>query len=101
MVDIYNKISIAIQHGYGNEEIKSMMNNLKISCIFSKMLRHNDGLPKSEIIQGKLSESLKRDLEPIEIFEFKKLIENGIVKNCKIAPRQDRSTDRIRRSLPM
>ena len=81
MVDIYNKISIAIQHGYGNEEIKSMMNNLKISCIFSKMLRHNDGLPKSEIIQGKLSESLKRDLEPIEIFEFKKLIENGIVKN--------------------
>lgn len=27
--------------------------------------------------------------------------ENGIVKNCKIPPRQDRPPDTIRRSRPM
>ena len=80
LIDIYKKVAVAIQHGYANEEFENN-NNLMFSCMFLKIQRHNDNLPKSEVIFENLPQEMKKSMESVREFTMKKLLEKGVVKN--------------------
>ena len=62
--------------GYGNKELKEMKNTLVLNCKLVKVLRHNDNLPRSEIIIEKLPQSMKKKIQPTRNYAISKLLNN-------------------------
>ena len=74
--DIYEKVENGIMKGYGNKELKEMKNTLVLNCKLVKVLRHNDNLPRSEIIIEKLPQSMKKKIQPTRNYAISKLLNN-------------------------